>query len=720
MGFDGVAGVRAVKGAAGLVLAQDPTTAREPSMPRAAIEAGVVDVIAPAAVLAVRAIALAQKPPRTIAAPTDVEPDDMHGDMHGDMHDDIDAIVALLRARGGADFSLYKKSTLRRRIHRRIVLHQLPDVAAYVAHMQANPHEVGLLLKEMLIGVTSFFRDPAVWDHLRDVVFPDLFARHPQGRTFRAWVPACSTGEEAYSLAIVFREAVGRARLPERFALQIFATDLDGDAVGRARRGVFAADIVVDVSADRLVRFFVAEDGAWRVSREIRDMVVFAPQNVVSDPPFTRLDLVSCRNLLIYFQPELQRKLLPLFHYALNPGGVLILGSAETIGPFDHLFSAEDGKGRIFRRVEQVPATGLAAFASRLPVSAFATSDDVGHRRADALGALVDDFVRQRFTPAAVLVNADGDILYFSGRTGKYLEPAAGKVNVNLHAMARVGLREALVGVVSRALRQSDPIRIDGLRIEGQHDGHVVNVIVQSLDTPPQLRGRALVVFEDVPDVGRGPGPGVNAVADAVTTELLQTREALRLTREEMQDSLENLKSTNEELQSTNEELQSTNEELTTSKEEMQALNEELQTVNAELQAKVDDLTWERNDMTNLLNSVEVATVFLDNDMKVRRFTTHATRLFKLIPSDVGRPLSDIVNDLDYPDLIDDAREVLRTLVFRERRVGTRDDRWFRVKLMPYRTLDNVIGGIVGTFTETTELKRLEAELAACRGAVRS
>jgi chemotaxis methyl-accepting protein methylase len=708
MGFDGVAGVRAIKDTAGLVLAQDPATAREPSMPRTAIEADVVDFVGAPAILAARAVALARRLPRVGG-----------GDVDDAAADEVDMIVSLLRERNGADFSLYKKSTLARRIHRRVTLHQLPHVAAYIAWLQSNPHEIGLLFKELLIGVTSFFRDPAAWDHLRDVVLPEMLARSPQGRTFRAWVPACSTGEEAYSLAIVFREAVARARQPGRFGLQIYATDLDADAIARARRGIFAPEIAADVSAERLARFFIADENGFRINREIRDMVVFAPQNIVSDPPFTRLDIVSCRNLLIYFQPDLQRRLLPIFHYALNPGGILVLGSAETIGPFGHLFTPEDGKGRIFRRVEQSGPISPGLLSRRVQTPSFVVGLG-GQPRVDELGAIVEDVIAQQFTPAAVLVNADGDILYFSGRTGKYLEPAAGKVNVNLHAMAREGLREALVGVVPRALRQVEPIRIDGLRVGGRYDGHVVNVIVQGLETPLPLRGRALVVFEEMPDAGSADAAGAAPVADSVTAELLQTREALRMTREEMQGSLEDLKSANEELQSTNEELQSTNEELTTSKEEMQALNEELQTVNAELQSKVDDLTWERNDMTNLLNSVEVATVFLDNEMKVRRFTTHATRLFKLIPGDVGRPLSDIVNDLDYPTLIDDAREVLRTLVFCERRVGTRDGRWYRVKLMPYRTHDNVIGGIVGTFTETTELRRLEDEVSALRGGVQS
>jgi PAS domain-containing protein len=446
------------------------------------------------------------------------------------------------------------------------------------------------------------------------------------------------------------RDVMEQLKPEARFTLQIYATDLDHDAVMQARRGCYPDNIAADVSPERLARNFLPEEGGgYRIGKAIREMVVFAPQNIISDPPFTKLDLVSCRNLLIYFGAQVQKQLLPMFHYALNPGGLLLLGSAETIGNFGHLFSPINNKARLFRR----------------------------------------------------------------------LEPAAGKTNMNIHAMAREGLREALMGMVRKAMKESHPVHLNGLRVGTDGGTQIVDVTLQAVERPAPLRGRVIVVFRDVPTPPARRGTGKRIAAEThreLEQELTQAREALQVTQEEMQTTVEELKSSNEELQSTNEELQSTNEELTTSKEELQSLNEELQTVNAELQSKVDDLTWVRNDMTNLLNSTEIATVFLDNEMRLRRFTTHATRLFKLIPGDVGRLLSDIVSDLDYPQLQDDAHTVLRTLAFQEKVVTTQDGRWYRVRIMPYRTQENIIDGVVITFIDITEIKRLEAELRT-RGA---
>jgi chemotaxis methyl-accepting protein methylase len=705
MGSDGMLGMRTIKECGGLAVVQDPTEAKAPSMPQSAIATGLIDIVAPAAQLPGRILDYLRRAPRPAGEDSPLTADNGSG---------LEKVVILLRDRCGADFSLYKSSTLYRRIERRIALHQLAGIGDYVTYLRENPQELDLLFKELLIGVTNFFRDGTVWDTLRQEIFPALFARHTAGRALRAWVPACSSGEEAYSLAITFREALEQVQPRGRFSLQIYATDLDPDAIARARKGSYPKNIAADVSPERLARHFVADDEGYRVGKEIRDMVVFAPQNIIADPPFTRLDLLSCRNLLIYFRAELQKKLLPLFHYALNPEGFLILGSAETIGSFSHLFAATDMKGRLFRRLEQSMPLSSVSLPSRLPVALPGFADLPMTERNDSVEQLTDQLIQQSYAPAAVLVNADGDILYISGRTGKYLEPAAGKVNINIHAMARDGLRDALPGVIHKALRQPEPVQLNGIRVGTNGGTQIINVIVQGLENPEALRGRVLIVFEDVatPPARRRKGKtGGTETPDIVMQELLQTREALRITHEEMQSSLEELKSSNEELQSTNEELQSTNEELTTSKEEMQSLNEELQTVNAELQSKVDDLTWERNDMTNLLNSTEIATVFLDNQMKLRRFTAHATRLFKLIPGDVGRPLSDVVNDLDYPQLIADAQEVLASLVFAEKQVATRDGRWYRVRIMPYRTQDNVIDGVVATFIDITEIKKLEAGL---------
>ena len=713
MGSDGVFGLRAIKEKVGLTLVQEPASAQAESMPRCAIEAGVVDIVAPAEVLPQRIAQYLRHPANMAQHAPAVE---------GEALSALDHVVILLRERSGNDFSLYKTNTLYRRIERRMAVHQLVTMKDYVRFLRGNPQEIDLLFKELLIGVTSFFRDAGVWDTLRSESIPALLAQNPEGGALRAWVAACSTGEEAYSLAIVFSEALEKLRPEARFTLQIYATDLDPDAVDKARKGWYPDNIAADVSPERLARYFVPEEaGGYRIAKAIREMVVFATQNIALDPPFTKLDILTCRNLLIYFGPQLQKKLLPLFYYALKQNGLLLLGSAETIGNFGHLFTPINNKARIFRRLDQsLPVTGLD-FPARAGHEAHALPEASPAERGDSLGQLTDHLIQQAWAPAAVLVNPDGDIVYFSGRTGKYLEPAAGKTNTNIHAMAREGLREALTGMVRKALKETQPICLNGLRIkanEGSGGGtggspQMVDLVLQAIDKPEALRGRVLIVFKDVAaPPRRRAGKKVTAEAnEALLQELHQTREALQVTHEEMQTTVEELKSSNEELQSTNEELQSTNEELTTSKEELQSLNEELQTVNAELQSKVDDLTWVRNDMANLLNSTEIATVFLDNEMNLRRFTNYATKLFKLIPGDIGRPLSDLATDLDYPQLKADAMAVLGTLIFKESQAATHDGRWFRVRIMPYRTLDNMIDGVVITFTDITVIKQLEAQL---------
>lgn len=705
MGSDGVFGLRAIKEKGGLTLAQEPASAQADSMPRSAIEAGVVDIVAPAGALPGRIAGYLRHPVHELAS---------EAPRPTDFSSVVDKIVALLRDRSGNDFSLYKSNTLHRRIERRMAVHQIVKLDDYVRHLRANPAELDLLFKELLIGVTNFFRDPEVWRQLGTEVIPALLARYPSGRALRAWVAGCSTGEEAYSLAMTFRDALEQCKPEARFSLQIYATDLDPDAIDKARKGVYPANIEADISAERLARFFTSEEGgSYRIRRDIRDMVIFAPHNVISDPPFTKLDILCCRNLLIYFGAQLQKRLLPLFHYALRPGGLLLLGSAETIGNFSQLFKPLNSKARLFQRLDEVQPVANLAFPDRISPE-LAPANPRPEASADNLGQLTDQLIQQTYAPAAVLVNGEGDILYISGRTGKYLEPAAGKTNVNIHAMARDGLREALAGMIFKALKEPRPILLKGLRVGTDGGTLTVDVTLQAIEKPEALRGRVIVVFKDVPvtSVRRRSGKTISQSShDELRQELQQCRESLQVTQEEMQTSVEELKSSNEELQSTNEELQSTNEELTTSKEELQSLNEELQTVNAELQSKVEDLTWVRNDMINLLNSTEIATVFLDNEMILRRFSSHASKLFKLIPGDVGRPLSHVVTDLNYPGMIEDSIEVLRTLVFEEKEVATQDGRWYRVRIMPYRTQDNVIDGVVMTFIDITEIKQLEARL---------
>jgi chemotaxis methyl-accepting protein methylase/PAS domain-containing protein len=708
MGSDGTMGLRAIKEKGGISLAQDPLSAKFDSMPRSAIDAGLADLVAPAEELPGKIIDYINHI-ITISRP-DIPLEEKE-------ISSLEKVLILLRGRTGQDFSLYKKSTVYRRIERRMGIHQIGRIAHYVRYLQENPQELDLLFKELLIGVTSFFRDPAAWEQLKKEVIPALLADSSNGGTIRAWSVGCSTGEEAYSLAIIFREALEQAK-PKGATLQIFATDLDRDAIDRARQGSYPANIAQDVSPERLSRFFTKEENGYRIGKDIREVVTFATQNLIMDPPFTKLDILICRNLLIYLAPELQKRILPLFHYSMKPGGVLFLGSAETTGAFTDLFSPLNIKARLFSRRESLLAMEPVTFpASFIPSHPGVPKEATMQKPAANLQSLADQLLLQHFSPPAVLVNGKGDILYISGRTGKYLEPAAGKANWNIFAMAREGLRFDLGSAFQKASRQKETVKVKGAKVGTNGGVQSVDIIVQPIEEPEALRGMVMIVFTDVAPprkkstVRSKTGVAGEARIIELEEELGHCREELQTTREEMQSSQEELKSSNEELQSTNEELQSTNEELTTSREEMQSLNEELQTVNAEQQSKMDELARTNNDMRNLLNSTEIVTVFLDSELHVRRFTTGANKLFKLIPGDVGRPLSDIVSDLTYPGMAEEAREVLRTLVFSEKQVTTNDSRWFSVRIMPYRTVDDVIGGVVITFTDITETKKMETEL---------
>ena len=441
MGSDGTMGLRAIKEKAGLALVQEPASAKFDSMPRSAIDAGLADIVAPAEELPAKIIAY-------FAHTLFIEPG---LSLEPKAQSALEKIIILLRDHSGHDFSLYKKNTIYRRIERRMGIHQIDKIASYVRFLQENPQELGLLFKELLIGVTNFFRDPDEWKVLKEKAIPALLPGWKTGKPLKAWVVGCSTGEEAYSLAIVLKEALEEAKLAGRFPIQIFATDLDRDAIDKARQGAFPDNIVADVSADRLSRFFVKEEHGYRVRKEIREMVVFAEQNVIQDPPFTKLDILTCRNLLIYLAPEVQKKLLPLFHYSLNPGGILFLGNAETIGTFTDLFSPFDGKSRLYRRLDSAMQAEPVEFPVSFANGAEGTEYESGESRpAVNLQALADQLLLQKYSPAAVLTNDKGDILYITGKTGKYLEPAAGKANWNIFAMAREGLRYELAGPSGR------------------------------------------------------------------------------------------------------------------------------------------------------------------------------------------------------------------------------------------------------------------------------
>jgi two-component system CheB/CheR fusion protein len=706
MGSDGTLGLRAIKQKGGMVLVQEPASAKFDSMPRSAINAGLADLVAPVEDLPAKLINLLQQPHVFTKTEPVLEEKDQSA---------LEKVLILLRSKTGNDFSLYKKNTIYRRIERRMGVHQIDRIGAYVRYLQENPQEVELLFKELLIGVTSFFRDPEVWELIQEEAFPALLEGYPGGGCLRAWSTGCSTGEEAYSLAITFKEVLEQVNPGENFTLQIFATDLDQDGINIARRAVYPAKIAAEMSPERLQRYFVKDGNDYRVCKEIREMVTFATQNVIMDPPFTRLDILVCRNLLIYLTPELQKKIMPLFHYSLNPGGVLFLGSAESVGTFTDLFAPLSIKSRLFRKRELLlPAEPLSFPATFVPLRPGVSKELPMIKPTVNLQSLADQLLLQHFSPPAVLTNDKGDIIYISGKTGNYLEPAAGKANWNIFAMARDGLRFELGSAFQKALRQKEPVTVNGLKTGTANHAQFVDISVQMIHEPEALRGMVMIVFSDVIDV---PNKKVTTrfrtapIDSSLEQELQHARENLQSTREEMQSSQEELTSTNEELQSSNEELQSTNEELTTSREEMQSLNEELQTVNAEQQSKMDEFVRVNDDMRNLLNSTEIVTVFLDNKLHIRRFTTGADKIFKLLPGDVGRPLSDIVTHLQYPGMSEEAQEVLRTLAFSEKQISTADGRWYSVRIMPYRTTEDVISGVVITIANITATKKLEAEL---------
>lgn len=709
MGSDGTLGLCAIKQQGGLTLVQEPASAKFDSMPKSVIDSGYADIVAVAEELPVRIMDfMGCTAPRRSS----------ENGLRDRQQSNFEKITAILKAKTQHDFSLYKPTSVYRRIERRMAIHKLDSIAEYARFLQKNNQEVELLFKELLIGVTSFFRDAAMWDELKYDALPRILAAYPEGGTLRAWSCGCSTGEEAYSLAMLFREALEQVEQPDNYHLQIFATDLDADAIEKARRGLYPATIKADVSPERLKRFFVKEDNSYRIGKEIREKVTFAQQNAIMDPPFTRLDILICRNLLIYLSTDLQKQLLPLFHYSLKPGGLLFLGSAETVGSQIDLFTAATLKSKLFWRNTTMFRNAAISFQTSLTFNHTATQhqESLMLKTADNLQPLADSLILQHFSAPTVLVNDQGDIVYISGRTGRYLEPAAGKANLNIFAMAREGLQYKLGSAFSQVLRQSEPLTVRGDLVEAGTTIQSVDMTLIKIEAPEALRGMVMIAFKDVAQQPKphrrraGTLPGGRQV-EALEQELLINREELRTTREEMQATHEELKSTNEELQSTNEELQSTNEELTTSKEEMQSMNEELQSVNVEQSTRLDDYLLVNNDMENLLNSTEIVTIFLDNHLQVRRFTSGINRLFKLIPGDVGRPLADIVSNLNYPQLYDHAQDVLRKLISVENQVSTVDGRWILVRIMPYRTMDKMINGLVITCNDITAAKKVEEEL---------
>ena len=712
MGSDGSLGVKAIKEKDGLVLIQDPSDAKFDGMPHSAMQSVNADLVAPADALPAKLIDFVKISP------------DGKKEVKTEYKNDIDKIISLVRQKTGHDFAMYKKTTLLRRIERRQEVHKIKQMQDYTRFLMGNPVEIEILFKELLIGVTNFFRDPAVWKKLRENILPELINELPDGQTLRAWVTSCSTGEEAYSLAIIFREAAQEAETQKNISLQIFATDIDRDAIEKARKGIFSSNIAIDVPPELLGRYFVSYGDGYRVHTAIREMIVFAEQNVIRDPPFTKLDILSCRNLLIYMEPALQKKLIALYYYALRPGGILILGSSESLGNKEDLFSEIDPKMKIYKRSAGFSHNILLNTPSSFYHKKTTETENKMPQIVENIQTLADQFILQNYSPACVIVNEKGDIVYIAGHTGKYLEPVAGKANWNIHAMAHEGFRHELPGAFRQAEKSPDPIFIRNSKTGTRDNVQYLDIKIEHLKTPNALNGLFIVAFVDVRVPAKHDAIHENTTNSLDTgkqeleNELIRTNEELQSTREEMQSSQEELKSSNEELQSTNEELQSANEELTTSKEEMQSLNEELQTVNSELQSKINDLIQANNDMKNLLNSTEIATLFLDKKLNIRRFTDSVVKIFNIRTADIGRPYTDLVNNLHY-QMKEDTHKVLTDLTPIVTEAKTNSNLWLSIRIMPYRTYDDRIDGLVITFTDITLAKKLELQLKEANVALR-
>jgi len=736
---DGATGIKRIKERGGLTIAQDPDEAEHSSMPRAAIGTGMVDWVLPVGEMPARLIeyhARGQRlhlPPEEGPQPVESGVPIQKDEAEVALRD----ILIFLRTRTGRDFSYYKRATILRRISRRMQVNSLDDLPAYLAFLRTNPGEAGALLQDLLISVTNFFRDREAFEALERMI-PSLFLDKGPSDTVRVWVSACATGEEAYSIAMLLWEYSRTLEAPP--LLQVFATDLDEVVIQTARQGLYPGTIATDVNEDRLRRFFVPDHRGYRIRREVREIVLFALHDLLKDSPFSRIDLVSCRNLLIYLNREAQRRAFEIFHFSLNPSGYLFLGSSESVGDGSSLFTTSDKKHRIYapRVAARVPlpvpvgpSTLLRAMEAQekagngpfLPDSLrhpetdpaksqlFPSPPEIFDKDSASWGKLHFKLLEHLAAPS-ILVNEEQDIVHLSPKAGRFLQFSAGKVTRNLlqavHPMLRIELRAAMY----RASQSGGPVR--AFRVPIETDGKRSDIDLSVQPAGEIGANYFVIVFDEYPADGKGQIEHKNSDADAANQlelELEHTKNSLRVVVEQFEASTEELKASNEELQAMNEELRSATEELETSREELQSINEELTTVNQELKSKVEDLGQSNSDLHNLMGATAIATVFLDRELRITRFTPPAVDLFNFLLTDIGRPLTNLTPQLYYPELHADATHVLKTLIPIEREVRDPKDRRYLARIRPYRTIQDHIAGVVLTFVEVTALKRAEEAL---------
>jgi two-component system CheB/CheR fusion protein len=705
---DGTLGIKAIKGEGGMVMVQDPETAKYDGMPRSAIGTGLVDFILPVERMPGTLISYVKHP--FLKSPGKIntsEPTIKH---------QLQKVFALIRSDTGHDFSQYKHTTIQRRIERRLAVHQIDKLTDYITYLQKNPLEIDALFKDLVIGVTGFFRDPEAYQVLEQKVLPNLLQGKKPDDPLRCWVVGCSTGEEAYSLAMILSEEM--QKLKKYLNVQIFATDIDEAAIENARKGIFPDSITADVSKERLGQFFTKDDGVFKVKKQIRDMVVFSLQSIIRDPPFSRLDLVSCRNLMIYLDQPLQKKIIPLFHYTLNPQGVLLLGPSESIGEFTDLYQSLNAKWKIFQRKESL-RDGIIDYQKKIPHGGQDNLEPDVLIRASVtpdIQSVIEKAILSQYAPKGVLVDDKYEVLHFVGQTEKFLVPPTGKPSFNILKMAREDLKFKLTAALHKAVRGKKRIDCKSVRVKYNNTSCVVDISISPVTDKGLPPGLLLVLFEEkapvcLTDENQRQEPGEkiqDPTIHQLEQELQSTREYLQATIEELETSNEELKSSNEEMQSVNEELQSANEELETSKEELQSTNEELATVNSELQNKMNEFSKASDDMNNLLAASEIASIFMDTRLNIERYTPAAAQIIKLIPTDIGRPLSDLKTSFPGVDLAGHAKKVLKDLNTLETEILSEDRIWHALKVMPYRTGENVISGVVMTVMDIHKVKQAD------------
>lgn len=706
-GSDGTQGITAIKSAGGMVIAQDPTSASSDGMPSSAIATDLVDYIAPPEKIPKYLISYVQRMDKRPPIKVIGQDEEAKGSRQ--------KILVLIKKLTGHDFSLYKENTINRRIGRRMTVLQIDNISDYLEYIQKNPHEANVLFKEFLINVTNFFRDPKAFESFKKNITSELLEKKDDGDTLRIWVPGCSTGEEIYSIAIIIQEYIETAR--KIFDVQLFGTDIDKEAIEIARSGIYPSTISSEISPERLKKFFLKKDDSYMINRDIREMVVFAPHDLLKDPPFINLDVISCRNVLIYMNKDAQKKLLSSFSYGLNREGILFLGPSESIGSFMDSFITLDGKWKIYKNISERRSKDLIKYPYAELYYGHSDIEIIEKGKPEPqMTQMVEKILIENYAPSLVIINKQGMIVFVYGRVGKYLEPAQGSASLNILDMAREGIKFELSSAIQRAVSKGDGVEYKNLEVKTNGDFQQINLKVKPINKPESMKGLLMVIFEDIKpseDIGKPENlpktvPKKNERIIKLEAELKVTKKRLQATIEQVETSNEELKSANEELQSMNEELQSTNEELETSKEELQSLNEELLTVNSELQTKVEEMAKINDDMNNLLNSSEIATIFVDKDIKIKRFTKEATNLINLIPSDTRRPLKDIVSNLEYKDLINDVKEVIKRVIYKEKEVLTKDGKWYHARIVPYKTYENLIDGAVITFLDIDQQKKAQ------------